>query len=101
MRSDMVERMSEREQFEIAGRTLKEHGDAVRRLATLEAKARSYGTYMRIVANELSPSKIRPLDYSSDGLTEALGRCPNRDEVTELLEQLRETSAKVEELAEA
>ncbi len=98
--------MSEREQHEIIGRTVQEHREAKRKLAALEAKARSYAACMRAVARELHPvGEIHTAESAESILAQPRGKAldtyPSKTDVEALISELLETRAKVGELAQS
>jgi hypothetical protein len=97
--------MSEQEQHEIIGRNVVDHGDAKRRLAALEAKARDYANSMRIVANDLAPAGViytgSGAGYCGGTIKSALEKYPSKSDVVELLEEIGLTKRRIDELAKS
>ena len=84
--------MSEQEQEQRIGRTVKQRAEAVRELAALKAKASDYADAMRKVLAELPEAKTTP--------TEAIERCPDRMELLALFGEMRDLKARIDQLSQ-
>ena len=97
--------MSDQEQYQIIGRTVVEQKEAKRRLAALEAKARSCADCMRVVSQQLSPAGVMYTGtgsgFSGRTLASAIEEYPDRAEVVALLEEIRVTKDRIEGLSKA
>ena len=94
--------MSTQEQKDIAARTLLEHAEAKNKLAALQAKAHIYGKGFRALGEELAPyrDEKRP-SYMDNAINEAIEGYPSRQEVTELMSEMRQTQSSIERLAKS
>lgn len=91
--------MSSDEQRDIAGKTFVELAEAKKRLAALQKKATNYGNDLRTIASSIAPFRDeRRASNAHEIALEAMERYPAKEEVLQLIGEIRETEAKLESL---
>jgi hypothetical protein len=93
--------MNDKEQHEIAGRTMVEYGATKRTLATLNSKAGEYATALRRVASNLSGDPDHPhqsRSLSGQFWLEAFDKYPTREEIATLASEIEALTTRKREL---